>query len=79
MAIDRTAPVPPNTPTLNQLVQQISVLAQRLGVKDLVVVGIDPQTGHKSVFGAPETISAVRDVVAEKFGLSDAGETAWGD
>jgi len=78
MAIDRTAPVPPaNTPTLDALVQQIMPIAMKLGIPMLVIVGVDPQTNEMKLFGSQEARTALRTLVAEKFGLFDGGEAAW--
>lgn len=77
IALAQAAAAAVQTPTLDLLVQAIGPIAQKLGISQLVVVGVDPRTGHKRVYGAPETLMAVRDVVAEKFGLADVGETGW--
>lgn len=67
----------PNTPRLDQLVQEIGKIAQRFGVPGLVIAGLDPTTKETRVYGSPEAIAATRGAVAEKYGLYDGGETSW--
>lgn len=77
---DRTAPVPPvQAPTLDMLVGKIAALAQQAGVPELIIIGRDPRTRGVKLYGNPELNSNhdFREVVAQKFGMFDSGETAW--
>jgi hypothetical protein len=72
---------PPNTPVLQQFLQQIGPLAQRLGISTLVIAARDPQTSELGLFGSTESMAAVRDFVEQKFNekLGIVAETAWND
>lgn len=64
---------PSNTPKLDALVQDIGKAAMKHGVPGLVIVGVDPSTNIAKVYGAPQAITALRKIVAEKFGLVEHG------
>lgn len=72
---------PPNTPTLDVLIQQLAPLAQRLGVATLLIAAKDPRTGEIGIFGSTEAMGELRETVEAKFveKLGMVGETAWND
>jgi hypothetical protein len=79
---DRTrAPAPVSAPTLDALVQQIGVLAQKMGVPAIIIIGRDPRTSGVKLYGDPSLNEDqdFREIVAAKFKLFDSGETAWPD
>lgn len=80
-AADRMkAPPPANTPRLDLFVKAITQLAQQHGVKDLVIVGIDPQTGESRLYAADATLVALAPLIREKLDAKVfIGETGWGD
>jgi len=71
----------PNTPVLQQFLQQIAPLAQQLGISTLMIVGKDPQTGELALFGDTASLVALRDFVEQKFveKLGVVAETSWND
>jgi hypothetical protein len=50
-----------------------------MGVADIAVLVQDPQTRVVRFVATnnPDALSALRNVVAERWHLSDAGETSW--
>lgn len=77
---DRTAPQPPvNAPTLDALVAQIAQLAAKMGVPALIIIGRDPKTTAVKLYGDPalRAENDIREVVVQKFGMFDSGETGW--
>ena len=77
---DRTkAPPPVSAPTLDALVAQIGVLAQKMGVPAIIIIGRDPRTKGVKLYGdvALNSDQDFREVVSTKFGLMDGGETSW--
>ena len=77
---DRTKPQPPVTaPTLDALVAQIGVLAQKMGVPAIIIIGRDPRTQGVKLYGDPSLNEDqdFRALVSAKFGLMDGGETSW--
>ena len=81
MPIDRTQPPPPaNTPRLDAFVNALKQLAQHHGVQQLVIVGIDPQTGESKLYAADDTLLALAPLIREKLDAKAyVGETGWGD
>jgi hypothetical protein len=59
------------TPVLDVFFKMAGAAAQRGGIKVLVMVAQDPQTGEMKLVSTSDAMSAVKDVVAAKFGLSD--------
>jgi hypothetical protein len=64
---------------LDLFVAQTSVLAQKLGLKDVVIAVRDPKTAECRVVASPGALTGLRDPVAAKFGFADDGEdiTGW--
>ena len=70
---------------LDRLVAAVGVAAQRLGVKFVVIAAQVPVTGELRLVAsrdaqgsADAAMSALRGIVAEKFGFVDEdGETGW--
>ncbi len=71
------APPPPPAPTLDALTPQLGALVQKSGVTSFVILARDPKTGNTRCFASNGAMDDLRDLAAEKFGLSDGSETAW--
>ena len=71
----------PNTPVLQQFLQQIAPLAKQLGISTLMIVGKDPQTGELNLFSDTSSLVALRDYTEQKFieKLGVVAETSWND
>lgn len=68
------APVPP---ALAQFFTACSNAAAKLGIKTVVIGARDPASGETRVVTTPDGVNDLRQAVADKFGLSDMGETGW--
>jgi hypothetical protein len=76
MATPATA-APVQAPTVDAYIAHCSVLAQKMGITTVVIVAQDPGTKGIRVAATKGAMDAVRGPVADKFGLSDGGETEW--
>jgi hypothetical protein len=72
-------PAPPlaPAPTLDRLTPQLGQFVQQAGVQMFVILARDPQTGNTRVLASNGAMDDLRDLAAEKFGLSDGSDTAW--
>jgi hypothetical protein len=60
---------------------EIGILAQKHGVKSVIIVVRDPNTNKATLFASPGAKEDLRGFVAEKMGFSDGSdesETGWG-
>lgn len=64
-------------PYLDKFVAELRALAQKYRINVLAVAGVDPSTNAQRVYVAKEHIPVLADVVAERFGLFNGGETEW--
>ena len=69
---------PQQSPAVARFVTEASQLAQRLGLKSLVIMVRDPTTGEGLLYASPGGKEDLRSTAADKFGLSDSeAETGW--
>lgn len=68
---------PPPAPYLDQFVAELRALAQKYRISVLAVAGVDPSTNAQRVYVAREHIPILQEVIAERFGLFNGGETEW--
>jgi hypothetical protein len=64
---------------LDQLIRVLSDAAQRIGVKDLVFAGVDPDTGAVQVVKSSQNaVENTRPEIKRVYGLSsDEADTGW--
>ncbi len=62
---------------LDAYIQQCSQLAQQMGIKEIVLVARDPQTGDTRLVASPGAKESLRGVVATQMDFSDAVEIGW--
>lgn len=74
---NRLQPAPVSTPALDAFIKDLAALAQRHRVNTIVIAAVDPPTQTHRLYGSPDSIAALRGIVAEKMGLFDGGETSW--
>lgn len=77
MATNRQPPPPVQTPALDNFIKALAALAKQHRVATIVIAAVDPQTQAHKLYGDPDSIAALRGIVAEKMGLFDGGETSW--
>jgi hypothetical protein len=66
------------TPIADKFIQQISVLAQQMGIQNLVIAIEDPSNGVQKVVASKDGVDALRVAVGTKFQFSDGlGEAEW--
>jgi hypothetical protein len=64
---------------LEQFFAQIGAVAQRHGIKSLVIAARDPGTGEAKVMKSPNGLVDLREPAAKAFGFAepDDAETGW--
>jgi len=66
---------------MDKFQQEIGVLAQKYGIKSMVVVVRDPVTKKATLFASQGAKEDLKELIAEKLGFSDGSdesETGWG-
>jgi len=67
---------------IDQFLAQVSALAQRSGIRSMVIGVRDPQSGATKVLTTAGAVEDLKEAVAQKFGLSDPAhaetEIGWG-
>jgi len=58
---------------MQQFLGQVAALAQRYGVKTIVIALRDPQSGDATVQTSPGALDDLRPILVEKLGVSNLG------
>ena len=58
------------TPTLDQFINELRVVARKHNVNVLAVAGVDPRTGVARVYADPSHIALLKKTVATRFELT---------